>query len=318
MKTLLRALRLPLLLSLLLAFGTAAADPVDIVTFFDIHDMQIDDRLIQDAGYELRGHALENYEKGLFSGQQATDQIQVWNYILSPSSPIFMTHSKRIYFLWEPWEPDPSYYTLYNRVYTWNDDLIDNSKFFKIYYPSLMPMEEDIPSFEDKKFCSMVAGNWTKVRVRIVEFFEDKPDGDFDFYGRYQFNSRNYRGAIPGFHSGKDKILVLKNYRFCICFENSTHLRGYITEKIFCCFAAGCVPVYWGAPNVEQYIPKSCYVDFRDFPDTESLYQYLKAMPKEIYERYLEEIRAFLDSPQARVFSPAHFNQVLLDSLKAD
>lgn len=305
-----------LLLFLLLVARTSFGTVVDVVTFFDIADMQIDDRLIKSAGYELRSHVLEPYEQALLSGQQSPDQIQVWNYVLAPTSPVFMNPSKRIYFLWEPWEPDLSYYSLYNRVYTWNDDLVDNAKFFKIHYPSLMPMLESVPSFEDKKFCTMVAGNWTQPRVKVVEFFEEKPDGDFEFYGRYQFGSRNYRGAIPGFHSGNAKLQVLKNYRFCICFENSTHLRGYVTEKIFCCFAAGCVPVYWGAPNVEMYIPKSCYVDFRDFPDTESLYQHLKAMPKEVYDHYLEEIRAFLDSPQAQVFSPAHFNKVLLESLQ--
>lgn len=302
---------------LFLIAGTASGTVVDVVTFFDISDMQIDDRLIQNSGYELRSHILEPYENLLLSGQLPADQIQVWNYVLAPSSPVFtIDPTKLVYFLWEPWEPDLSYYSHYSRVYTWNDDLVDNSKFFKIHYPSLMPMEANLPAFEDKKFCTMVAGNWTQPRVRIVEFFEDKPDGDFEFYGRYQFNSRNYKGAIPGFHSGKDKLEILKRYRFCICFENSTHLWGYITEKIFCCFAAGCVPVYWGAPNVEDYIPKSCYVDYRDFPDTEALYQYLKEMPKDIYESYLEAIRDFLDSPQAQVFSPAHFNQVLLDSLK--
>lgn len=301
---------------LLLTAATAAGTVVDVVTFFDISDMQIDYPLIQKAGYDLRPCSHETYEQALLAGQKSAGQIQVWNYVLAPSSPIFMTHSKLVFFLWEPWEPDPSYYSLYSRVYTWNDNLVDNVKFFKIYYPSLMPMEESIPSFDDKKFCTMVASNWTQPRVRIVEFFEDKPDGEFEFYGRYQFGSRNYRGAIPGFHSGKGKIQVLKNYRFCICFENSTHLKGYITEKIFCCFAAGCVPVYWGAPNVEDYIPKNCYVDWRDFPDTESLYRYLKEMPNEVYERYLEDIRTFLNSPQAQLFSPAHFNHVLLDSLE--
>ena len=34
-----------------------------------------------------------------------------------------------------------------------------------------------------------------------------------------------------------EKIAVLKKYKFCICFENTTHLNGYITEKIQNCFA---------------------------------------------------------------------------------
>ena len=40
---------------------------------------------------------------------------------------------------------------------------------------------------------------------------------------------------------------------------------GYITEKIFDSFAAWCVPVYWGASNVTDYIPEGCFIDRRKF-----------------------------------------------------
>jgi hypothetical protein len=60
------------------------------------------------------------------------------------------------------------------------------------------------------------------------------------------------------------KPAVLGAHKFAICFENSI-LQGWITEKIFDCFFAGAVPVYWGAPDIEQYIPKHCFVDMREF-----------------------------------------------------
>ena len=40
---------------------------------------------------------------------------------------------------------------------------------------------------------------------------------------------------------------------------------GYMTEKIWDSFKAKTVPVYWGASNIEEYVPKNCFIDYRDF-----------------------------------------------------
>lgn len=42
----------------------------------------------------------------------------------------------------------------------------------------------------------------------------------------------------------------LKDYRFCISYENAS-TPGYTTEKLLHAKAAGCVPIYWGDPKVE-------------------------------------------------------------------
>lgn len=42
-----------------------------------------------------------------------------------------------------------------------------------------------------------------------------------------------------------NKLEWLKDYKFHLCFENSTY-PGYLTEKLFDAFSAGCVPIYWG------------------------------------------------------------------------
>lgn len=56
---------------------------------------------------------------------------------------------KCVLFLWEPWIPKYQMYNLYGRVYTWDDSLVDNVKFFKFYYPSLQPFYEDPVPFVD-------------------------------------------------------------------------------------------------------------------------------------------------------------------------
>ena len=91
---------------------------------------------------------------------------------------------------------------------------------------------------------------------------------------------------------------------------------GYVTEKIFNCFAAGCVPIYWGAPNVTDYIPKNCFIDRRDFGSNAEVYDFIKSMSQGVYETYLKNIQIFLDSDQARLFArdhyvPAHISMIL-------
>ena len=100
-----------------------------------------------------------------------------------------------------------------------------------------------------------------------------------------------------------------------MCLENSICLKGYITEKIFGCFAAGCVPIYLGATNVEEYIPKDCFIDFRDFTSYEHLYQFIKNMPKSVYEEYIANIRKFLKSEEAQMFSPQYFNEIMKEAV---
>jgi hypothetical protein len=165
----------------------------------------------------------------------------------------------------------------------------------------------------------MVVRNWHAEHPRaIVDFFSKKPKGEFEFYGSPLPNliySKCYKGRIPGLNCGKEKISILKNYRFCFCVENRVDLKGYISEKIFPCFAAGCVPIYWGAPNIEEYIPKECFIDYRDFETHEELYAFIKTMPEEVYDEYLCHIRQFLESDEAHLFSPEYFAQTLYEAV---
>jgi hypothetical protein len=41
-----------------------------------------------------------------------------------------------------------------------------------------------------------------------------------------------------------------------ICFENSS-LPNYLTEKVYNAYSNGTIPIYWGCPNIEEYVNMS-------------------------------------------------------------
>jgi hypothetical protein len=231
-----------------------------------------------------------------------------------------MPKEQLVLFTWEPPSVqkelyDPQMRERFGKIFTWDDDLIDNKRYFKFYYPSLKTKMQNVPSFEEKKFCTMIvrrlSSSYPKQlyteRESMIRFFEDKP-GEFDLYGQYweKRKFKNWRGAVA------DKMDVLKNYKFCICYENTRDVNGYITEKIFDCFAAGVIPVYWGASNVADFIPTDCFIDRRLFKDNEAVYQFLKKINKEEYEKYMKNIDEFLKSEKAQLFTGTHFVETFM------
>ncbi len=225
---------------------------------------------------------------------------------------------KLVLFVWEPNILSSEIYDAYSRVYTWDDTLVDGIKFFRFNYPYLMPFKGHWVAFENKKLCTMVVGNWTEQRLNLVQFFERNHPEGLECYGRSPPELKNmfmHKGHIPGLHSGEEKISTLQNYRFCLCFENTIGLKGYITEKIFSCFSAGCIPIYWGSTNIEHYIPKSCFIDYRDFANNAELYQYISTMSQDRHHEYIEEIKKYLRSEQAYIFSSQFFNNIVYEAI---
>ena len=122
----------------------------------------------------------------------------------------------------------------------------------------------------------------------------------------------SYRGTVETKHD------VLKKYKFSICYENARDVPGWITEKIFDCFLAGCVPVYWGPNNVTHHIPERCFIDKRNFDTYERLYEYMAKMTDEKYCDYLAAIESFLQSSKAYPFSIDYFIKTLTREIISD
>lgn len=242
---------------------------------------------------------------------------------------------------------DPKNHKYFKKVFTWSDSLCntDSNKYLKLNYAFKKPENLSFDIGSKEKLCALIAGNkiWRhqnelySERVKAIRWFEKNAPEDFDLYGigwdRYNFNGNflgfklarlnrlTFLAKLLGqkYPSWKGKIKskneTLKKYKFAICYENCRGFDGYITEKIFDCFFAGCVPIYLGADNIEQHIPKNTFIDKRKFSDYSKLYEYIKNMPEKEYENYLSNIKSFILSEKFHPFSDECFANTIIKEI---
>ena len=230
--------------------------------------------------------------------------------------------NRRILLLLEPPVVSPKsyearYHKFFGKILTWDDDLVDNKKYYKIYYPQPLPNKEYYVPFDKKKFITLIAGNknsdykeelYSK-RLEVINWLENQKC-DFDLYGFgwSQKEHSSYKGIVD------DKLETLSKYKYAVCYENMCGIKGYVTEKIFDCFFSNVIPIYWGADNIEDYVPQNCFIDRRDFSTFECLYQYLNEITEEEYAQKLENIHNYLLSERfTSMFSVDSYIKRMID-----
>jgi hypothetical protein len=90
-----------------------------------------------------------------------------------------------------------------------------------------------------------------------------------------------------------DKKDTISKYKFALCFEN-TRSHGYITEKIIDCFVSNVIPIYFGAPDILDFIPSSAFIDASRFNSVKDLYTYIASITEESADEILREGKNFI------------------------
>ncbi|KAE8679225.1 Alpha-(1,4)-fucosyltransferase [Hibiscus syriacus] len=70
---------------------------------------------------------------------------------------------------------------------------------------------------------------------------------------------------------------AMSHYKFALAIEN-TVTESYVTEKLFYALDSGAVPIYFGAPNVLDFVPPYSIIDGTKFSSMEELASYVKAI----------------------------------------
>jgi len=233
----------------------------------------------------------------------------------------------------------------FEKVFTWNPELVDNKKICRIWHTVKIPAAFSIQVAEKTKFCVTISSQKYLFhrqalygqRVGIVRWFEREHPDQFDLYGgrwdRLYFSGAlsrlnyllqpfyskfpnsfrvarfpSYRGTVP------NKNAVMRRYKFAIVYENAA-FPGYVSEKIFDAFFAGCVPVYLGAPDVTDDIPAETFIDRRNFRNDAELYRFMASLSEKDYLAYLGAIEEFVRGERIQVFGAENLTRIILQEI---
>ena len=166
------------------------------------------------------------------------------------------------------------------------------------------------------KFCSYIATQpgFENNRQRFVEMLSSKYK-QVDCGGKHL---NNIDGAIPPGTNASGKIEHNKQYKFAVAFENKQH-PGYVTEKICDAYKSGCIPIYWGTPDVTKDFNPSTFINANDFPDFDALIDHIRRVDcdDELYASYFKE--PILSDAWMQIFTDptnTFFKQLVSDILK--
>ena len=199
-----------------------------------------------------------------------------------------ITSKYKVAFLFEPREFMPSIYktikvyeSLYDCILTYDEELLqrDPQKYF--FSCADMPSIdlENCKMHEKNKLVSMIYSNKKmlsghKIRHSIADTIIPRI---------------NFAEKIDLFGYGAGVPLINKadgccDYMFQIAIENCKR-KNYWADKILDCFITGCIPIYWGAPNIGDWFDERGILFF-DTPN--ELIRILKSLSKEKYDSMFE------------------------------
>jgi hypothetical protein len=298
------------------------------------------------AEFLKRGIELNNPD--INQGKEVTFSIlhdgQEINHIPSPK---YLIATENPYIC--PLNIDQHYLQSFDGVFTWNTNLLDLPNATHVFIPNQIEVK-DTPSFANrpifsciinanKAFPKPVNDDLYQERIRVIRWYEknapqyfslyglgwSKPEPAFTFSKKISRRIKRLATQVFGYrpfpsYVGEvvDKGSVHQMTKFGYCYENVANLPDYISEKIFDCFFNGCVPVYWGSSTIEKHIPSNCYIDRRNFKNTEETHQFLLSINEAHYRQYQDNIKNFLASSKAMEFDTTSYVSIIVNKVLSD
>jgi hypothetical protein len=114
------------------------------------------------------------------------------------------------------------------------------------------------------KFCALIAGNPEGLRINL-------------FHSISKYKQVDGYGNMFGRALRQSKFDLLKEYKFCLCPENSIY-DGYVTEKLIDAYAGGTVPIYSGAIGDE--FNRFAFFNYQDRSEIENMDDLVQTIKK--------------------------------------
>ena len=158
----------------------------------------------------------------------------------------------------------PSLLDKFDKIYICNPEFYNNnSKISKLEFGACWIPESHCHIYPKSKLLSIVASNKTFA-----------PGHNF----RHEIIKHNIHPELELWGSGyrwfsdepDGRVLPFKDYMYVIVVENCIY-PGYYTDKIIDCFAAGCIPIYWGCPLMENRFNNKGYYTFQTIDELKTI-----------------------------------------------
>ena len=137
------------------------------------------------------------------------------------------------------------------------------------------------------KFASLVASH-DAPKIRTEIFNKINKIGEVKCAGKLLHNDDTLKNEF-----NNNKIEYLRDFKFNICPEN-TISDGYITEKLFDSFKAGCIPIYSGDENIElDLINKNALLFYRKYEDNSELLKEVEKLNKDdkLFDAFQNQVK---------------------------
>ena len=177
---------------------------------------------------------------------------------------------------------DPSFIDRFDITMTYRRDSDVVAPYLEPNLPELLrraPTEK-----EDGKLVNAFVSSAYNHSRRIEFLLQLMPHIDVHSYGKV-FRNRQ----VADDNGQESKLKTIAAYKFTLAFENAI-ATDYVTEKFYDPLIAGSVPVYLGAPNIEEFAPGDhCFINAADWNSPGALARYLVevASDDDLYASYL-------------------------------
>jgi len=176
---------------------------------------------------------------------------------------------------------DPSFLNYFDLTMSYHRDADIVAPY--LYYTLGDLLREPVRKKGDgKNICAFISSSFHKSgRKKYLESMMNYMD--VHSYGKVLRNK-----ALEKDTGRRSKMDTIAEYKFTIAFENAI-AKDYVTEKFYDPLIAGSVPVYLGAPNIDDFAPgDQCFINAGDWESPESLARYILAVTDDeaLYRSY--------------------------------